>query len=172
MCNKHYTRWSKYGDPYVVKNTHKMTTREKLDYYTNKNGICWEWEGGLNDSGYGKLRIGDKDTVAHRVSYTEYIGEIPKGMYVLHNCDNRKCNNPEHLFLGTHQDNMDDMVNKNRQAQGEDVCTAKLTNNEVKYMKMLFKRGVMCKVVAAMFGITLNYASKIKCGRGWGFINV
>ena len=88
---------------------------------------CHEWIARLNMGGYGNFRYKGKTWSAHRFSYIMYKGEIPKGngfhgTCVLHKCDNRKCVNPDHLFLGTHQDNMVDRDEKGRQggAKGKD----------------------------------------------------
>ena len=104
---------------------------------------CWAWQGCKHPQGYGLIRnmpayIAPR--LAHRVSWELHFGPIPEGVLVLHRCDNPACSNPEHLFLGSHQDNSDDMVAKGRQAhaggrvkgdprlQGENHPRAKLTN--------------------------------------------
>ena len=79
---------------------------------------CWIFTGAKHEQGYGQIHDNDYCTTikAHRASWQVYFGSIPNDLQVLHHCDNRACINPEHLWLGTHQDNMDDMVQKNRQA--------------------------------------------------------
>lgn len=77
---------------------------------------CWEWGRSIGNHGYGfcyDKKVG-KVTVAHRISYELHFGKIPKGLCVLHKCDNRSCVNPKHLFLGTAKDNALDKINKGR----------------------------------------------------------
>lgn len=87
----------------------------------DKSG-CWNWKGNINNSGYGSVSVskGSRDKKVtmrtHRMSWIAFNGDIPAGMHVLHKCDNRTCVNPEHLFLGTHRDNMQDMMQKGRHA--------------------------------------------------------
>jgi hypothetical protein len=75
---------------------------------------CWEWQASVNNIGYGFIRDEGKMRTAHRVSYEQHIGPIPLGKQVLHTCDNPKCVNPNHLWIGTIKDNMQDKVKKGR----------------------------------------------------------
>lgn len=112
-------------------------------YYSIDN--CWYWTGSLNIFGYGMLSVTSKEKVrgAHRVSYEIFKGKIPKGLNVLHSCDNRACVNPDHLSLGTQQDNMDDMQRKGRRVTliGERCHNSKLNESQVR--EILSMKGKM-----------------------------
>lgn len=104
-------------------NSHKYKNfRQRFFTYINfcEHGLkckkcCWVWAGSKFNNGYGKININQKSYLTHRVAYRLYYKEkIPKKTLVCHTCDNPPCCNPHHLFLGTHQDNVDDMLIKNR----------------------------------------------------------
>lgn len=93
--------------------------RNPLEYFNSsyiidENTHCWEWQRGKNKRGYGQFWIIKTMIGAHRFSYFHHKGEIEKGLIICHTCDNPGCVNPQHLFLGTHQDNADDKVKKGR----------------------------------------------------------
>lgn len=128
----------------------------------NKTNNCWEWTGS-SSNGYGYFRINkDKTMSAHRFSWKLHKGSIPTGTghhgtCVLHICDNRKCVNPKHLFLGTIQDNVDDMYAKNRQVtlKREEHNMAKLTQKEVDVIRIIYDLGsVTQRKIAKMFGVS------------------
>jgi hypothetical protein len=96
----------------------------------NKTDDCWEWTGALTTSGYGRFNKDGKCLRAHRYSIM-LDGRDPTDMYVCHHCDNRKCVRPDHLFLGTNQDNMDDMMRKGRKTV-DNTYKRKLTDEQVR----------------------------------------
>lgn len=84
---------------------------------------CWPWKGPSLKNGYGQFHVLGKSAYAHRVAL-EMVGiTIPDGMFVCHHCDNRKCCNPSHLFIGTARDNTLDMVSKGRHGRGKKPTT-------------------------------------------------
>ena len=95
-----------------------MNKKYKEKYYIkNPETQCWDWIGCRIHSGYGYLRPNRKKTLAHRYFFELYYGPFDKTLNVLHRCDNPSCVNPEHLWLGTHSDNMQDKYKKERHNQ-------------------------------------------------------
>lgn len=91
-----------------------LPLKEKIRYTIDSSG-CWIWAGSKKGgSGYGRVSHEGRYIGAHRGSYMAYVGEIPEGLLVLHKCDVKLCVNPSHLFVGTHSDNMQDMLRKGR----------------------------------------------------------
>lgn len=97
---------------YTLQQMFDLKTPERPD------NSCWPWDAALFSNGYGAMKHGGKTLKGHRVSYELHKGRIPDGMYVCHSCDNKSCTNPDHLWIGTPADNMNDKVAKGRQSKG------------------------------------------------------
>jgi hypothetical protein len=109
---------------------------------------CWLWKGGHYPQGYGRIMIDGTTWVASRLSYTVYKNPIPKGLLVRHRCDNPRCVNPDHLLLGTHQDNTEDKIERGRHSHGESHAAAKLTEDQVRKIRQLKASGY--KTIASL----------------------
>lgn len=147
------------------------TKEERFWGKVNKTqkGSCWEWIGKTIVMGYGQMRFGGARKSTHRISWEMHYGEIPKGIFVCHKCDNRLCVNPDHLFLGTHQANMDDMYSKGRenQARGESSYLSKLTESDVLSIYERANRRESQSALAKEFGVSPSNIYYIKTQRTW-----
>lgn len=146
----------------------------------DENG-CIHWGLALDSDGYGSVCVSGKAQKAHRVSYYLHKGEIPQGMVVRHTCDVKSCVNPEHLLVGTVQDNADDAVQRNRlhRPKGTLHPNAKLLERDVLAIREMCKRfsyparhrlGGVVKFLAEWYGLHAVYVSKIKSREKWGHI--
>lgn len=138
---------------------------------------CWEWQGqkrkpkGNAKSGYGRLEYKGTQYTAHKLVWQFHNKTtVPDGYVVCHSCDNPCCVNPHHLFLGSNQDNMDDMKKKERQTRGESKHTAKLTEADVRYIKSLPK-GFNQSEIARQFNVYPSCISAIVNAKNWKHIN-
>lgn len=137
---------------------------------------CWLWSGGVSGFGYGHVSFRGLQTSAHRLSYRMHCGAVPSGMVVCHKCDNPRCVNPSHLFVGTQKDNIRDMVEKGRmwtQVRPEDSLgtknpAAKITEADVLAIRNTYATGrVRQKDIAAQYGLDQTVVSCIVLGKSW-----
>jgi hypothetical protein len=129
---------------------------------------CWLWKGYIGSRGYGYVKRDYRTLLAHRVSYQMAFGSAD-GLSVCHRCDTPACVNPNHLFLGTAQDNSDDMCAKGRspRPQGEKHGCSKLKAADVVAIRQSDERG---KDLAKRYGVTPSTISNIRHGKSWSHI--
>ena len=165
----------------ILKNSsHRIRERRKIpieqrllnNIYKNPKNGCWEWIGNKMKSGHGRIGYRDKVYLTHRLSYEIHIGYIPDNMNVCHRCDNPPCINPEHLFLGTQLDNIQDCVSKKRNyiippMGGEKNPLAKLTNNEADEIRKRLKNGEKGIDLAKEFKVSASIISKIRLNQSY-----
>lgn len=125
---------------------------------------CWRWIGRAYPNTYGRIGYNGTEICSHRLSWILHKGEIPAGLWVLHQCDNPPCVNPDHLFLGTHRDNEDDKMRKGRQMHGEGHYAAKLTLTLVDEIRRSEEKGLH---VAKRLGVSPGLVSLIRANRIW-----
>lgn len=140
---------------------------------------CWEWQGYRHkypngDLGHGQIGRGGRgegNTYVHIVSWEIANGrKVPAGMFVCHRCDNPPCVNPRHLFLGTRQENVDDMVSKRRHQFGQQAVWSKLTDDIVLRIRELRAAGVRERIVAEQFGVSRSMVGLIHRRQRWAHI--
>ncbi len=117
-----------------------MTEKAKTRFWKKvlKTEGCWLWTASLNSSGYGYFSINSAPEGAHRVSWRMHNGPIPTAMHVLHKCDVPACVNPEHLFIGTHADNLRDMVHKGRKTSKSKLTRGQVLEIREKYVPIIY----------------------------------
>lgn len=140
-----------------------MSVKEDRFWSKVKRGHgCWNWMRAINTSGYGWVAWNKTQTAAHRVAWEITNGSIPSGMHVLHHCDNTKCVNPSHLYLGTHTDNMRDRADRRRSNH------QKLSVRDVSEIRRMRKLGATCQAIADKYGISNSHASCVARGLCYG----
>ncbi len=146
-----------------MKHPHKLNTclATRLINNTNLPNGCWLWTAARNSSGYGNIRIDGRIESSHRTSWVTFNGPIPIGLQVLHHCDEPSCINPDHLFLGTQQNNIDDCKLKHRRRR-------KLNLNLVRAIRA-DNRGQA--ILAKIYGVCQSNVSQIKSRKIWGWID-
>ena len=147
-----------------------VPVKERFMRNVVKTGRCWFWRNHIGNRGYGQFKFRGATWLAHRVSYIINKGEIPEDMVIMHQCDNQICVNPKHLKLGTVQDNVNDRVAKGRSAIG--VCNgrAKLTEEDVRVIRQLWRSGGNRGEMAKIYGVDRKTICAIVENRTWRHI--
>ena len=161
LCLKHYNLWLGNFDK---KGKHKRSLEKRFwscVWKPTKDG-CWLWRSSLYGNGYGCLTIKGELVGAHHISWKLHYGNIPKGMCVLHKCDNPPCVNPKHLWLGTPADNTKDSIRKRR--------FSKLTEDDVLKIRKLVKHSFLTQEnIAKRFNVNRGIISRIKDYKLWNY---
>ena len=165
--------------------------KSPVEYVIDPETGCWVWQRYVSSNGYGRMRIGDRLHSAHRVFYSRARGPIPEGLQLDHICRNRKCVNPDHLFLGTVKDNSDDMIAKERAAWQKDhsahvraykaatirrnpngSANSRLTTAQVVEIKKRLAAGEKQSAISADYGVCKTAITHINTGRRWGHVSL
>lgn len=155
---------------------HRQITIEQIDLarfwkHVNKSEGCWNWRGSfIGTMGYGQFKFNTGEAwsyrYAHRVSWVIHNGLIPEGRLVLHDCDNPKCVRPDHLFLGSHADNMTDAKIKGRTAKGERTNRNKLNAEQVSEIRTL-QGTATHREIGILYGVKPSTIDQIMSGKHW-----
>lgn len=176
LCSKHYSKFVTYGDPTYekVKQIHGLDIRERFwaNVGKERKSGCIQWAGYCDPNGYGRLHIGNKSILAHRLSWEIQNGPIPEGMFVLHKCDNPSCirtgDENGHLFLGNQNDNIQDSIQKGRARSGglvgEKHIQSKLTEIQVMRIRRSKLRGIE---LAEKYKVATTTISDVQKGKIW-----
>lgn len=155
--------------------------RKSFEKNVIRQEFCWDWKGPINRGGYTVMTCNKQNgaETGHRASWMLYKGDIPKFKHICHSCDNRRCTNPEHLWIGTHQENNADKISKGRGAKnsppimkGSENPSAKLTTDQVMEIKKLILSGVSCSSIGRKFLVSKQTILRIKNGKNWTHLKV
>ncbi len=163
FCNKHYTAYKKYGNPLTKLNPRNEPFESR--YVVDASTGCWVWPVTNPAQRYGWWKA-HGEIKAHRASWVLHNGAIPPGVQVLHKCDNPRCVNPAHLFLGTQQDNMDDMRAKGRARNSAGVSNTRAKLNEIQ-VRLIRADTRSRKDVAEAYGLHPETIARIQRRELW-----
>jgi len=173
-CRKHYRRWQRHGDPFAGRRDNRppelQTEAEIFAWFMPGDPPidgCWDWPAATFGHGYGRFFVAGKSVSAHVASYQVYHGPT-EGHEVLHHCDRPVCCHPSHLHLGTHRENIQEMLDRQRVAVGERLPQAKLTEVDIREIRNL--KGVSQRVIAERFGVSQSSISNVLTGKRWAHI--
>lgn len=149
----------------------ESTIKQTLLTRSSLVGECRIWDGARTTAGYGELVVNKILWYTHRLSYLLFKGALPKGMSVCHSCDTPSCINPDHLWLGSQADNLQDARQKGRTKMGSQCFWAKLTERDIVNIRLLYAAGnVSQSELAAQFNVAQQHISKVINLKRWTHI--
>ncbi len=190
LCDKHYRRWQRHGDPLKGRVAPGTPTAARLAPLIDRSAgpdACWPWTGRRDGAGYGRLSVDGRERRVHQLVYEIEHGPRPNmpgyhGAVVRHSCDNPACCNPAHLILGTVADNNRDRHTRGRTvlptyeqrmrnvARGARVHGTKLTPSSVREVRRLAAAGLKHGAIALRFGVSCSAVQRIASRRNWRWV--
>lgn len=180
-CLMHYKRVWRGG---VAEKPQRVPNGKSLKYNLEHHGWtsvsnvpelgdCWIWGGGVDSNGYGSVWHAGEGLRAHRAAYQVFVGPIPVDLMVCHACDIRNCINPKHLWLGTNQDNMNDMLSKGRgnRRKGAQVSNSKLVESDVLDIRKRYKAKEPLKSIGGRYGVTESCVWSVGTHKSWAWLD-
>lgn len=154
-----------------VKRTQEQIEKDFWDRVSQLGPFsCWNWLGYKRVTGHGQVKVYGKNEDTHRYAYRLTKGEIPEGLVVRHKCDNPSCCNPNHLEVGTHQDNVADRVLRNRSAVGVSNGNSKLNPDKIRDIRTRLLDGQTKTQVAKIYMVDPSCIKSIETGRNWSHV--
>lgn len=148
---------------------YNLPIKDRIDFYSMPvpECGCWIWLGHLDRYGYGQTAVGGKRVTGHRMAWAAYFGDIPNGLCVCHRCDTPSCVNPDHLFLGTNEENIADKTAKGRAGngpgfRGETHPSARFSDAIIAAVRAAFGSQ---REIAKRFGISPTHVHGIRSGK-------
>lgn len=161
MCHKHYKRWNLHGHTGLTSGKGCGDAKERLSFRGKLSEFgCLEWQGTLAANGYGQTKWNYKFYSVHRLAWVLEFGPIPEGMFVCHRCDNPKCFNVDHLFLGTPSENTRDSIRKGRRW----ATKRKLSDSDVVAIRASVRKA---PDLAKDYGVSDSCVYRVLSGKTW-----
>lgn len=175
LCNAHYKSERKAGRLPLATRPRGLTLVDAFAWYMPGDppeSDCWDWQGGtFDEDGYGKFGWGQSNMYAHRASYEIFCGAIPEGLLVRHTCDRPICVQPVHLVVGTNDDNMADMVERERAVRGTEHHNAVLNPDKVREIRRRVEGGESIRSVGRGMDVSQTAVHRIIRGDTWSHVD-